>query len=137
MTDAIRVTGLREFRLGLKSMDSGLPKTMRVTLNDAAGVIVTDARTRVPRRSGRAAGSIRARSTQTMARVSAGGGRATYYPWLDFGGRVGRRNSVVRPYVGKHGRYIYRAYMTRKSAFAEALSDGLVDLARRSGIDVD
>jgi hypothetical protein len=63
----------------------------------------------VPRRTGRAGGTIKAASTRTEARVSEGGARAPYMPWLDFGGRVGRKNSVKRPFL-KEGRYIWKSF---------------------------
>lgn len=135
MTDAVRVEGLAEFRRGLKAMDRDLPKALRLALNDAAEVIVDDARGGVPRRSGRAVGSVKARSTQTKARVSGGGSRAPYYPWLDFGGRVGRRKSVRRPFIEK-GRYIYGAYFRRRGEFVDRLEERLVEVARGAGIEV-
>jgi hypothetical protein len=135
-SEAIRIAGLREFRANLKRIDSDLPKAMRVAFNGATELIVNDARPRVPRRSGRAAASIKVRSTQTAARIVAGGKQAPYYPWLDFGGKVGRKNSVRRPFL-KHGRYIYNAYFSNKARYAELLEDALIDTVRAAGLDVD
>lgn len=137
MTQAIKIKGLREFQRGLKATDRDLPKALRLAFNESADIVVSDARPRVPSRSGRASGSIRARSTQTKARVTAGGARAPYYPWLDFGGRVGRRNSVHRPYVGKNGRYLYVSFFANRDKFEESLSDGLVKVATAAGLAVD
>jgi len=136
VSDPIRIRGLREFQRGLRELDKGLPKSLRLALNDAANVIVDDARPQVPRRSGRAAGSIKARSTRTLARVVGGGSRAPYYPWLDFGGRVGRNRSVRRPFL-KEGRYIYASYDRRKSEFGEKLEANLLGVARKAGLGVD
>ena len=135
--DAIRISGLREFRQGLKQLDSDLPKALRLAFNDAADIVVTDARPRVPSRSGKAASTVKARSTQSAARVVGGGNKAPYYPWLDFGGRVGRRKSVKRPFLPK-GRYIYNAYFRAKASgqFQDALSNGLIQVARTAGIEV-
>lgn len=137
MTSAVRIEGLRELQRGLKSLDRDLPKALRLAFNDAADIIVDDAKPRVPRLTGRAAGTVKARSTQTAARVTAGGSRAPYYPWLDFGGRVGRRRSVRRPFL-KDGRYIYNAYFRRRDSgeFQDALQDALVQVARRAGLGV-
>jgi hypothetical protein len=134
--EAVRVEGLKEFVRGLKQIDRGLAKAVRLAFNDAADVIVSDARGRVPSRSGRAKGSVKAKSTQTKARISGGGNRAPYYPWLDFGGRVGRRNSVKRPFL-KDGRYIYAAYNQHKGEFVETMAKNLADVARQAGIDMD
>lgn len=137
MTEPIRVDGLAQFSRDLKRLDAELPKALRVALNDAADLVVGRARPRVPTRSGRAARSMRARSTRTKVRVSAGGARAAYYPWLDFGGRVGRRKSVVRPFL-KEGRYLYKGYfeLAGTGEFQETLTDALLDVARQAGIEV-
>lgn len=134
--DPIKVEGLREFVRDLKKLDSDLPKVLRVAVNEAADVVATDARRRVPTRSGRAAKSIKARSTRTAVRISAGGNRAPYYPWLDFGGKVGRSKSIRRPFL-KYGRYLYAAYGDQQSRFAEVLERSLIDTARSAGVEVD
>lgn len=136
MSDPIKISGLREFQRGLKSIDNDLPKALRLALNDAVSIVADEARSRVPRRSGTAAASIKTRSTRTLARVVGGGNRAPYYPWLDFGGRVGRSHAVHRPFL-KEGRYIFRAYETRKGEFGEKLESNLLDVARKAGLGVD
>ncbi len=136
MPEAVRVEGLKEFVRGLKGIDRGLAKAVRVVFNDAADIVVTDARPHVPTRSGKARASVKARSTQTAARIVGGGNRAPYYPWLDFGGRVGRRKSVKRPFL-TDGRYIYAAYNRHKGEFVEKMSEGLVDVARQAGIEIE
>lgn len=133
MTEPVKVKGLAEFNRNLKRLDAELPKAVRVAFNAAADVVVADAKPRVPRRRGRAQGSVRARSTRTKARVTGGGNRAPYYPWLDFGGRVGRRKSVKRPVLAD-GRYIYNAYFRRRGEFVEAMEDALLDVVRQAGL---
>lgn len=136
--DAIKVEGLKEFGRRLKAVDKELPKMVRLALNEAANTVVDEAVPNIPRRSGRAARAVKARSTRTMARVAGGSARAAYYPWLDFGGRVGRNNSVERPFKPK-GRYLYPAYFKLRDSgeFEEALSESLEDVARRAGIELD
>lgn len=138
MTEAIKITGLNEFVKNLKSLDRDLPKAVRKAFNEAADVVVADARPRVPRRSGRAQRSVRSRSTQTAARVVGGGNKAPHYPWLDFGGRVGKGQSVRRPFK-RDGRYIYRSYFEKKSSgeFERIMTKALVDVADSAGIAVD
>ena len=135
MTTAIQVTGLKEFRRGLKTIDRELPKALRVALNDVVQLVVDDARPRVPKRSGRARGSVKARSTQSRARIVGGSARAPYYGWLDFGGRVGRRRSVSRPVLAD-GRYIYNAYFRHRDEMVPLFEDALVKLCRRAGLEV-
>lgn len=138
MTDAIKIDGLAQFSRDLKKLDSDLPKALRVALNSAAGLVVDQARPGIPKRSGKAARSVRAKSTRTAARVAGGGARVPYYPWLDFGGRVGKGRSVVRPFK-KDGRYIYHAYfgLKRTGEFQEVLTGALLDVARQAGIGVE
>lgn len=138
MADAIRVDGLAEFQRSLRKLDSDLPKVLRIALNEAADLVVGEARSRVPRRSGRAQASIKAASTRTAVRVRAGGNRAPYYPWLDFGGRVGPRKSVRRPFL-KDGRYIYDGYFKLKASgeFEQVLTKALLGVAAQAGVVVD
>lgn len=135
MTAEVKITGLREFQRNLKALDSDLPKALRVALNDAANIVVDDAKPRVKKASGRARGTVKARSTQKRARVVGGGNRAPYYPWLDFGGRVGRRKQTRRPVLDK-GRYIYPAFFRQRDEFTDALNDALVDVAKQAGFEV-
>lgn len=136
MADAIRIDGLSEFVRSVKKLDSELPKAVRIGLNDAMGVVVGYARPKIPKRSGRAAASLKARSTRTEARVAAGGRRAEYYPWLDFGGKVGRKKSVKRPFIGD-GRYLYPALTERRQQITDALQNALVSVAEAAGLEVE
>ena len=136
MADAIRIDGLATFNRNLRKLDSDLPKVIRVALNEATDIIVGYAKPKVPRESGRAQASVKARSTRTKARVQGGGNRAPYYPWLDFGGRVGKNRSVRRAFL-KEGRYIYAAYFDHGDEFGEALTRSLVDVVRQAGFEVD
>lgn len=135
-SEAIKVSGLREFQRNLKKLDKELPKALRLAFNGAAQVVVEDARPKVARRSGKAAASVKARSTQTASRVVGGGNKAPYYPWLDFGGKVGRNRSVTRPFL-KSGRYIYDAYFDNRQRYAELLLNGLLDVAASANVEVE
>lgn len=131
----IRVVGLNEFRKGLRGMDRGLPKSVRLALNEVAEVLIDAARPKIPRRTGRAAASLKAASTQSAAKVSVGGRTAPYYPWLDFGGKTGRRKSVERPFF-KKGRYIYPTLADERDAIQDAMLKAMAQLAETNGIEV-
>jgi hypothetical protein len=133
VTAEVRIRGLREFQRNLKALDANLPKALRIAFNEAADVIVSEARPRVPSRTGRAKGTVKARSTRTKSRVVGGGRRAPYYPWLDFGGRIPR--GPRRPFL-ERGRYIYRAYDRNKGEYAEMLEKALTQVARDAGVEV-
>lgn len=136
LIEPIKITGLSEFNRSLRRIDSDLPKALRLALNAAADVVIEHAIPKVPRRTGRAAASLRSRSTRTQSRVSGGSARAPHYPWLDFGGRVGRRHAVRRPFL-KHGRYLYVAYHEHRDEFKTVLESELQSLVRRSGLGLD
>lgn len=133
---AIRVEGLDEFRRGLRKLDSDLPKGLRVALNDCATFLIERTRPQIPRRTGAAANSLRARSSQSAVRIAVGGRRAPYYPWLDFGGKTGKNRSVDRPFY-KEGRYLYPTLRNNRAEFARILESSLTDVARGAGLDVD
>jgi hypothetical protein len=135
MAEAVRIEGYAAFVKSLKRLDAGLPKANRLAMNAAADIVLDYARPLVPRRTGRAASTLKAKSSQTAVRVQAGGSKAPYYQWLDFGGRVGRNRSVKRPFIGE-GRYIYPALAAKRAEFEAALSGALVDTARSAGLEV-
>lgn len=134
--EPIKITGLAEFNRNLRKLNADLPKALRLAHNEAAQLIVDYAKPRVPRRTGRAASTVKAKSTRTETRVSGGSKRASYYPWLDFGGKVGPRKSVARPFI-KQGRYIYPALGANYDKFAALLEEKLIDVARQAGVEVD
>ncbi len=131
---AARVTGLRECQRAIKTVSKELPKELRVGLNTVAGVVVTDVRSNVEKVTGRAASSVTARSTQTAVRIGFGGPKASYYPWLDFGGRVGRGRAVVRPVV-KGGRYIYPAIRRHQAEMFSLLDNVVRNVTAKAGLD--
>lgn len=136
MADAIRIDGLKEFQRALRDMDADLPKQLRVVLNRATGVVVDWAQPRVPRRSGAAAASIKARSSQREARVAIGGRRAPHMPWLDFGGegkKPGRPSA--RPFL-RHGRYLYAGLDANRDEVQRIMVEGAAALARDAGLEM-
>lgn len=134
---ALQVAGLKEFNAALKSLDKELPKAVRLAMNEAAELVIAEARPGIPTMSGKAAKSIRAKSTRTAVRVEGGGPRAPYYPWLDFGGRVGRRKATVRPF-SPDGRYLYPAYFRLRDSgvFVDAMSKALASVAASAGLEM-
>lgn len=136
MIEPIKIGGLTEFTRALKKLDADLPKAQRVAFNDAAKIVVDGAVPKIPRRSGAASRSVRARSTQSAVRIAAGGARVPYFPWLDFGGRTGPRRAVRRPFK-RQGRYLWATLGERSDKVAEATKAALLDSARAAGLVVD
>lgn len=129
----IKIEGLREFQASMRAIDKDLPKGLRVMFNDVVTIVANAARPSVPTLSGAAAASIKPQSTQRVGQVKAGGARVPYYAWLDFGGRAGH---VHRPFI-KTGRYLFPAYKAHKPEIETALEEGLMGLARGSGLVVE
>jgi hypothetical protein len=133
--EPIRVEGWREFNRKLRVMDANLPKALRLAGNEAAEIVVDWAQPRVPRKSGRAAASVKSRSTRTAARVSGGSKSVPYYAWLDYGGRVGPNKSVERRFV-KEGRFLYPGYAKNAEKVHAVLLAALRKVADDAGLDV-
>lgn len=149
----VKIEGLRDLQKALKDLDGESQKQIRVFLNEVAQTVVGGASRRVPTRSGRAKGSLKAMSGQREAKVQGGGRKAPYYGWLDFGGTVGKgrvpgtakkraglqagshEGSVKRPWF-PGGRYIYPAYAANRDSIQKALEKGLADLIRGAGLEV-
>ncbi len=132
----VSVEGLKELNQSLRRLDSEAPKALRVALNSSADELVKKTQRQIPRRKGRAAGSVKTASTRTEVRIRFGGPRAPYYPWLDFGGRTGRGKKTVRPFY-REGRYIYPTLRRERGAFEAALTTALANLVHEVGLDTD
>lgn len=136
MEAKISIDGLAQFNRALRRLDADLPKLLRLAMNRAADVVVDYGQARIPKRTGRAASTIKARSTRTSVRVAEGGPRAPYVPWLDFGGRTGRRKATVREFITS-GRYLYPALTDRRAEIERALENALSEVATAAGLDLD
>lgn len=135
MIEPIKVAGLAEFNRNLRKLGADLPKALRLAQNEAAEIVVDWAAPRVPVRSGRARKTVKAKSTRTEARVQGGSRQAAYYPWLDFGGKVGINKSVSRQFYSD-GRYIYPGLAANRDAVYEVLVANLVKLANQAEMEV-
>lgn len=136
MSDKITITGLREFQAALKAMDTNLPKQLRLALNQASQIVIDYAQQRFPHRTGRAAGSLKARSSQRLVRVALGGKRAPYAPWLDFGGQGRRRGRPApRPFI-REGRYVYAGLRLKRDEIITVMGEALTELATGAGLEV-
>jgi hypothetical protein len=135
--ETIKVTGLREFQRALRTMDAELPRQLRLVLNEAGQIIIDYARPRIPSRTGRAAASLKLRSSQRAVRLAVGGARAPYYPWLDFGGQGRRKGRPPhRPFL-KQGRYVYAGLAAKRQDIIDVMAQGMTELAKSAGLEVE
>jgi hypothetical protein len=132
----VQIDGLKDVQKALKAVDKTAPKALRVGLNEVAGFVIKKALPLVPSRTGAARRSWKARSTRTESRISYGGPKAPYAPWLDFGGRVGKKKSVVRPFI-KEGRYLYPTVKKHRTDIQAIGQEKLTEALREAGLDVD
>lgn len=137
MSAPLRIDGIREFQKALRAVDRDLPKALRLTLNEATTVVIDWAVPRIPRRTGRAAASVKAKSSQREARVSIGGRRAPWMPWLDFGGEGKRPGRPAYREFFKKGRYLYAGLDATHDEVQKIMERGMDELARRAGLEVD
>lgn len=132
----ITIDGIKELQASLKEVDGELQKQLRVVFNEAAQMVVDTAQAQIPKKSGKAARSVKAQSQQRKVIVKAGGKRVPYYGWLDFGGAVGRNKSIKRAFL-KDGRYIYPAYYKNRDEILKHIEEGLTDLVKKAGLDIN
>jgi hypothetical protein len=133
----VQVGGLAALNRGLRAIDKEAPKRLRLAFNDTANLLVDKARPTVPSKSGAARASMKARSTRTSARVSVGGKRAAYFPWLDFGGegRVAGR-PAAREFLAE-GRYIYPTLRRIRPDIERSLQEGIEAVVAAAGLELD
>lgn len=128
----VEVHGMKEFISGLRRLDRKIPGVESDSESTSANLVARSARSRVP--SGPSSGGhARASLGAAGSTVSGGGTKYPYYPWLDFGGRVGRNNSVIRPFL-KTGRYIFRSFKDNKVQIGQIMDDELTGATRSSGL---
>jgi hypothetical protein len=132
----VAVQGLRDLNSALRRLDKDAPKALRLALNGVADILIGEVKPQIPRRTGRAAASIKAASSRTEVRIRVGGTKAPYYPWLDFGGRVGKNKSVTRRFY-REGRYLFPTLRKERAKLEGALRRSLATVASDAGLDVD
>jgi len=132
----LEVEGLAQMQRSLRQIGPAAAKGLRLALNEAADLLIDRVRPKIPSRTGAARRSLKARSSQKAVRIAVGGRRAPYYPWLDFGGRVGPGDSVVRPYIAD-GRYLYPGLRANRDEIQKLIDRRLREVAEDAGLEVD
>ena len=146
----LQVRNLREVTAAMRAADKAVPRKLKEYLLPIGQMVATAAATKVPRRSGKAAASLSASSTQTGARVSFGGTKAPYFPWLDFGGSVGRGHEPGVPWSGAikrpmipspdhlfDGRYVYPTIAEKAPEISEAALKAVLKAALDAQLGVE
>jgi len=130
---SVRIVGVAALRKALRDVDKNLDKAFAATLLGVAQGIATKIRGVMPRRSGAAAGTVTAHVRARGASISIGTGNSDdYVPWLDFGGHVGRQNSVYRTFI-KEGRYLYPQIMAARKNTLAAVDAAIAQAVEQAG----
>lgn len=85
MANGVRVEGLRETVRSLERFGVEV-KDLKAAFKRIGNIVVGDARTLVPKKTGRLAASIKPSNTKNKSIVRAGGGRIPYAGVIHFGG---------------------------------------------------
>lgn len=129
---SVSVSGL-DIPAAASAAVQALPALAVTAVGDAAQLVVGYARPKVPKRSGRSAAGLQARSVAGGARIVSS---TPWFGWLDFGGAVGRGGATVRPYRSG-GRYLYPG-LARTGDDQQRLAQQAMDAAvSGAGFDTD
>lgn len=122
--NSIKVEGLKELQREIRRIeDTELKKTLRDSNKSAAQIVADEAQNTVPRRSGRLAGTIKAKGGQRDGSVKAGtGSRVPYAAPIHFGWRA--RNITPNP-------FLYEAQDRRRAEVIRFYESALDDLGKR------
>lgn len=129
----ISVSNLDEVRRGLRKAGDGLDKDLGKAGKAAADIVAQAAKAKVPVVTGRAKSTLRAAVVRGGGGVRFGGAKAPYAAWLDYGGRVGRNKSVVRPFK-REGRIVYPTLAERRQEVIEKYEELVKDVLRRANL---
>lgn len=131
----VEFEGIGKFKKALKSVADDLPRELQAEFKEVAVFIAGQIASVVPRgESGKARASVKPRATQTGASIRAGGASAPYMPWLDYGGKVGRNKSIVRPFIST-GRYVYPTILGEREVIESAAEHAIVSVAKKAGFE--
>lgn len=122
-------TGVARLEAEIEKLGSGVERALLNVSADIADDVLAYVRARIPRVTGRAAGTYVVGRSSTGTEITFGGPQAPYVPWLEFGGKAGR-SGAKRPYV-PGGRYLYPGIRAVSEEWEQEIIralDGLSDL---------
>lgn len=158
----VHVEGLAALMRAMVRVAPEARKQLRTAAKNVGGKLASQTAAKVPKRTGNAARSLKPSVKGNDVLVTGGGGRAPYYPWLDFGGTVGRgRKSTTtitlftdrtgkvrmrsrtdrarktgtstRPFI-KGGRYLYPTLERLQHELRADLRRAVADACRAAGV---
>jgi hypothetical protein len=133
----VKTSGLDQLIRAAGRAPSEVDAGARRAVKSVAELVARRAQGRVPTgpgAGGHARSSINVVGKGEQAVVNAGQG-FPYFGWLDFGGRVGIRGSVSRPFLNE-GRYVYKAYKDQRQEAEQLASTEIKKAIRSAGMDI-
>lgn len=130
----IRVVGLKEFHKRLRETDRDLGRQLTKVNKYVAGMLADATRPALPEASGALRRSLRPGATGKTARVTMGGARAPYAPWIEFGGTIAPRGTPIKRERVPSGRYLYRALAEHRDRLVDAYFDEVSAMLRRNDL---
>jgi hypothetical protein len=136
-TTGVYVQNLGEVRKYLRKLHPDLVPVLRNDLKSAVtAIVVPNIRARVPKRTGRAQGNIRAVSKGNSIVIVAGTGKVAYFGWLDFGGELkgrgrAKNQTITRPFLTK-GRYVYPGIAATEPRIVQAAGQAVDRIIKQS-----
>lgn len=137
----VKIEGLKELRKAMRDAEAGSQKALQRRFKAVAAVVASAIAGKVTQGpTGRAAASVRPRATATSAGIVAGGQSAPYFPWLDFGGSVGRGHKAGAPWSGavkrynpKGGIWVYPTIEEMSDVIEREAGEGIQDALEEAG----
>lgn len=126
----IQAEQMERLRAALRDVSEDIGDLVHSLIEDLTGDVVRDAASHVPRMTGRAKASYQARGATIVI-----GEGVPYVPWLEFGGRVGRKNATLRAF-NPQGRYVYPA-IARNAKDIEKQIDDLISQITGGFLEVE
>lgn len=131
----LKVSGLRDLQASLAAAARDTNAAMVDAIGDSMKGVVARARPLIPSLSGRARASVQVDRGPHGATITAGGPRVLYFGWLDYGGRVGIKKSVSRPFL-PDGRYLWPAFTRQYDDLVDNVSTGVFRVIEQDGLEV-
>ena len=134
----VRVRGTAKLAAEIGLLKGRLPRVVKQAARDAAKPVLRDTKAMVPigpAKGGHAKSSLRIVTSRGGIAIRGGGGRFPYYPWLEFGGGVGRNKRTFRQRA-PGGRYLFPALRANRANIEKAMNRNIVRAARDSGFKV-
>lgn len=129
----VEIEGLKEIQKQLRDLDPDLAKELKQINLAVADMVADMARANVPSKSGAARSTVKAKGEQRYAVIKAGGRKAPYYPWLDFGGRRGQEQKQSRPFIDA-GRYLWPTVGRQRQKVVTEYVIGIGQLLDKAGL---